>query len=92
MDKASLINQPVVIKCLAHDGYRRAGLAFKTGINTLQAGTVTRSQLAMLEADPCLALCQQENQAAETDTPDNPSGPVVQGCVSDGVSQKACEK
>ncbi|MBY6223563.1 HI1506-related protein [Ferrimonas balearica] len=44
------------VVCLAHTGYRRAGLAFEKGDNTLDATGLTEAQLAQITADPRLRL------------------------------------
>lgn len=80
MSQQTVIDKKLVIKSVAHDGYRRAGMAFNTGENILAAGTVTCSQLAMLEADPRLAVSY-----AQADTADGTAGNVVQGSEHDGL-------
>ena len=40
----------------AHEGYRRAGVAFQKGVNELSAGLFTADQLAAIEADPRLSI------------------------------------
>ncbi|MGF1680221.1 HI1506-related protein [Photobacterium minamisatsumaniensis] len=75
----------LVVKSVAHDGYRRAGMAFSTGENILAAGTVTCSQLAMLEADPRLAVSGAEGTLAEAGASDDTPGTLVQRGLSDGV-------
>ncbi|MDX1301191.1 HI1506-related protein [Photobacterium sp.] len=87
MEKCNIIDKKLVVKSVAHDGYRRAGMAFSAGENILAAGTVTCSQLAMLEADPRLAVSYAEAGASD-DTP----GALVQGRISDGVNKKSKAK
>ncbi|MBN8107756.1 HI1506-related protein [Vibrio vulnificus] len=44
----------ILVISAAHDGYRRAGLAFKNGKNLLPASQFTETQLAQIQADPHL--------------------------------------
>lgn len=48
--------QILVAVCLAHDGYRRAGLGFSKGDNTLDAAALSEAQLATLDEDPRIRL------------------------------------
>lgn len=43
-----------VIHCLAHHGYRRAGIGFCKGENKFPAKDISETQLAQIEADPRL--------------------------------------
>ncbi|KLV09576.1 hypothetical protein ABT56_00355 [Photobacterium aquae] len=89
MEKRNLITQALIVKSLAHNGYRRAGLAFKAGENTLAAGTITHAQLAMLEADPRLALLgTAQDDPAPTAPANDPAGALVQTGVSGGIAKK----
>ena len=81
MEQQMVIAKNVVVNSAAHDGYRRAGMALKAGENILEAGALTCSQLAMLKADPRLAVSYPE-----ADTADSTPGAVVQGSLSDGVT------
>ncbi|EJG1803528.1 HI1506-related protein [Vibrio parahaemolyticus] len=44
----------ILVISAAHDGYRRAGMAFKNGENLLPASQFTEAQLAQIQADPHL--------------------------------------
>ncbi|ENM6044721.1 hypothetical protein AB8H57_002775 [Vibrio parahaemolyticus] len=44
----------ILVVSAAHDGYRRAGMAFKNGKNLLPASQFTETQLAQIQADPHL--------------------------------------
>ncbi|MGF1727208.1 HI1506-related protein [Photobacterium nomapromontoriensis] len=92
MEKRNLITQALIVKSLAHNGYRRAGLAFNAGENTLAADTITPAQLAMLEADPRLALLGTAEDDPATQGPTAPAddtpGAVVQAGLSGGVAKK----
>jgi hypothetical protein len=46
--------QKILVISAAHDGYRRAGMAFKNGENLLPASQFTETQLAQIQADPHL--------------------------------------
>lgn len=87
MAEETVNTQALVIKSLAHDGYRRAGMAFKPGENTVPAGSVTAAQLAMLEADPRLAVLGEPGEVAQTSAADGTSGSVVQGHLPDGLKK-----
>lgn len=58
------------VVCLAHTGYRRAGLAFEKGDNALDASRLTEAQLAQITADPRLRLeGQGDNTSSEPTAP-----------------------
>ncbi|HHP0485796.1 TPA: HI1506-related protein [Vibrio harveyi] len=63
-DKVKLI---LVINS-AHDGYRRAGMAFQNGENTIAADEITETQLAQIQADPHLKYQLSENNAQSGET------------------------
>lgn len=46
----------LIAVCLAHDGYRRAGLSFKRGENQLDPESLSEDQIAALEADHRILL------------------------------------
>ncbi len=66
MDK-SMLMQVIVVMCLAHTGYRRAGLAFNRGENRYAADELSESQLAQIKADPRLKVStvEQDPQTAQ---------------------------
>ncbi len=59
---------------LAHDGYRRAGVAFTKGENLLSK--LDKAQLAQIEADPRLKLLSKGGLSTVTDDSQTPSGAV----------------
>ncbi len=48
----------ILVQCLAHSGYRRAGLVFDQGKNELSADKVTSAQLAQINADARLSIIE----------------------------------
>lgn len=54
MDKSNSTLRLAVITCLAHHGYRRAGIGFCKGENKFPAEDISETQLAQFEADPRL--------------------------------------
>ena len=44
----------------AHEGYRRAGVAFKKGVNALSVNNFSDDQLACIAADPHLSVAESE--------------------------------
>lgn len=60
-------NLKIQVTNAAHDGYRRAGLRFHKGKNTLDSDAITEAQLAMLEADPHLAVLVAADKATGAD-------------------------
>ncbi|EOW9251043.1 TPA: HI1506-related protein, partial [Vibrio cholerae] len=79
--------QKILVISAAHDGYRRAGVAFKNGENLLPASQFTETQLAQIQADPHL---RYELHQEDVDGGDA-SGAVdgVSGCVGlmDAIKQ-----
>lgn len=67
-------NKTLLVKCLAHTGYRRAGLVFTKGNNEVALDKVTPAQLAQVKADARLLIIESE-AAPSGDT----SGPVAGG-------------
>ena len=51
----------------AHEGYRRAGVAFVKGANELDASDFSETQLAQIEQDPRLLL-QGANPSADAES------------------------
>ncbi|UTV30165.1 HI1506-related protein [Photobacterium atrarenae] len=85
MAEETVIQSKLVVQSLAHDGYRRAGMAFKPGENIIPENSITCSQLAMLQADPRLAVLGTDGAVTQADPADGASGAVVQEPVSDGL-------
>lgn len=67
-------NTSIKIINLAHDGYRRAGLAFTKGENVLL--NLDKAQLAQIEVDPRLKLLSKDGGSALADDSQTPSGAV----------------
>ncbi|MGR5271357.1 HI1506-related protein [Vibrio alginolyticus] len=61
MAEKTLIASSIMVICHAHTGYRRAGMAFSKGENTLKPDSVTQTQLAQLKADPRLKVTLAED-------------------------------
>ncbi|EHR6781247.1 HI1506-related protein [Vibrio parahaemolyticus] len=79
MAEKTLIASLVSVICHAHTGYRRAGMAFSKGENTLKPGSITETQLVQLKADPRLKVTVAED-ALSGSTINEPTG----GNQSDG--------
>ncbi|WP_299001725.1 HI1506-related protein [uncultured Shewanella sp.] len=67
-------NKSTKILNLAHDGYRRAGIAFTKGENALPK--LDKAQLAQIEADPRLKLLSKAGVSALADNGQAQSGAV----------------
>lgn len=65
MAEKTLIAALVTVNCLAHTNYRRAGMAFSHGENTLQPNSITPTQLAQLQADPRLKVTLADDDGQE---------------------------
>ncbi|HHC6618075.1 TPA: HI1506-related protein [Vibrio parahaemolyticus] len=61
MAEKTLIASLVSVICHAHTGYRRAGMAFSKGENTLKPDSITQTQLVLLKADPRLKVTVAED-------------------------------
>lgn len=81
-----LITSALVIHCLAHSGYRRAGVGFVKGENHFKANTFTESQLVQLEADPRLKVVHADEQAGQADQSTLSQGPLASTAVDGGLS------
>ncbi|MDW3137062.1 HI1506-related protein [Vibrio sp. 1288] len=73
MAEKTLIASLVSVICHAHTGYRRAGMAFSKGENTLKPDSITQTQLAQLKADPRLKVTLAED-ALSSPTSNEPTG------------------
>lgn len=71
----------------AHDGYRRAGVAFDKGINLVAARAFTADQLAALQADPRLEVAADDPLPAD-ETAVSP-GSVAADSLGGGVTDTA---
>ncbi|CCN69784.1 HI1506-related protein [Vibrio nigripulchritudo] len=65
MAKQILIAQLVHVHCLAHTGYRRAGMAFVHGENTLEPDSLTETQLAQIQADPMFKVSLSDPKVSQ---------------------------
>ena len=82
-------DQTIAVNNRAHDGYRRAGVAFAKGVNLFEAGYFNKDQLAMLEDDPRLQVgAAEETQVA---APAETEGAVADGGLDDPLA-KGMEK
>lgn len=79
MAEKTLIASSIMVICHAHTGYRRAGMAFSKGENTLKPDSITETQLVQLKADPRLKVTLAED-AFSSATLNEPTG----GDQSDG--------
>lgn len=86
MAEKTLIAALVHVHCLAHSGYRRAGMAFNHGENTLQPSDITTAQLAQLKADPRLKVTVAD-ESKETPTSDTISDANLPNLASSDGSQ-----
>jgi len=81
-----LITQTLLISCLAHTGYRRAGMAFNKGENRFQPDTFNADQLAQLETDPRLNVVAIDDSVAQASEPSLSQGTVAATAVVSGIS------
>lgn len=65
---------------LAHEGYRRAGVAFAKGINLLPATQFNAAELALLNADPRLCVSKASDKALQAS---QSQGTVASDVVAD---------
>ncbi|MCG9624637.1 HI1506-related protein [Vibrio mediterranei] len=80
MAEKNLITQALIVKNLAHSGYRRAGLVLQKGDNPVEPETLTHTQLAQIKQDARLHVCEVETDQGHAD-----SGAVDSGSLSDSV-------
>ncbi|MCG9722114.1 HI1506-related protein [Shewanella sp. Isolate7] len=64
--------QVLLVVCLAHDGYRRAGMALKRGENSIPLDDLSEAQVAALKADKRLRVSESEvaSEEGRVDVPD----------------------
>lgn len=55
----------IVINCRAHDGYRRAGIAFTKGQNVFSESELTDAQLQAIEGDARLVVSVEANETQD---------------------------
>jgi len=82
----------IVINCRAHDGYRRAGIAFTKGQNVFSDSELTDSQLQAIEGDPRLVVSVETNETQDDTSAGTAQTAQTQGSVgaadsADGVKQ-----
>ncbi len=73
----------ITITNTAHTGYRRAGIQFTAGANTLDTTDISKQQLAQIHADP--RLVSQDTQAS-TDQKSEEKGVVDAERISELVT------
>lgn len=66
----------IIVICLAHDGYRRAGIEFKKGENLIETDQLSDAQLGQIKADARLNIVDAKETPAETDPAKNSQGTV----------------
>ncbi|WP_412522361.1 HI1506-related protein [Shewanella algae] len=76
----------VIVTCLAHSGYRRAGVGLAKGENRFEADTFTEAQLAQLSADPRLKVVAADAGETQADTSTLSQGTLASATVDGGVS------
>lgn len=81
-----LTTAAVIVTCLAHSGYRRAGVGLAKGENRFEADTFTEAQLAQLSADPRLKVVAADAGETQADTSTLSQGALASATVAGGVS------
>lgn len=61
----------IVINCRAHDGYRRAGIAFTKGQNIFSESELTDAQLQAIEGDARLVVSVEANETQDDTSADS---------------------
>ncbi|CAD6366738.1 hypothetical protein SHEWT2_01219 [Shewanella hafniensis] len=85
----------IVINCRAHDGYRRAGIAFTKGQNVFSESELTDAQLQAIEGDARLVVSVEANETqddtsagkAQTANVAQTKGSVGTANSADGVTE-----
>ncbi len=77
----------VIVTCLAHSGYRRAGVGLAKGENRFEADTFTEAQLAQLSADPRLKVVAADAGDTQAGTSTLSQGTLASATVGSGVNQ-----
>ncbi|MCR9628873.1 HI1506-related protein [Vibrio antiquarius] len=85
MAEKTLIASLVSVICHAHTGYRRAGMAFSKGENTLKPDSITQTQLAQLKADPRLKVTLAEDALSGTSLNESTGGNQSDGDLGDST-------
>ncbi|MCE9679612.1 HI1506-related protein [Shewanella sp. AS1] len=82
-----LITQAVIVTCLVHAGYRRAGVALAKGENRFEGNTFTEAQLAQLCSDPRLKVVAADDAAPQADPSALSQGALASAAVDGGVDK-----
>ncbi|MCR9935270.1 HI1506-related protein [Vibrio antiquarius] len=85
MAEKTLIASLVSVICHAHKGYRRAGMAFSKGENTLKPDSITQTQLAQLKADPRLKVTVVEDALSSSPINEPTGGDQSDGDLGDST-------
>ncbi len=85
MAEKTLIASLVSVICHAHTGYRRAGMAFSKGENTLKPDSITQTQLAQLKADPRLKVTLAEKALSSSTLNETTGGDQSDGDLGDSA-------
>lgn len=85
MAEKTLIASLVSVICHAHTGYRRAGMAFSKGENTLKPDSITQTQLAQLKADPRLKVTVAEDALSSSPINEPTGGNQSDGDLGDST-------
>ena len=85
MAEKTLIASLVSVICHAHTGYRRAGMAFSKGENTLKPDSITQTQLAQLKADPRLKVTVAEDALSSPPINEPTGGDQSDGDLGDST-------
>lgn len=85
MAEKTLIASLVSVICHAHTGYRRAGMAFSKGENTLKPDSITQTQLAQLKADPRLKVTLAEDALSSSPINEPTGGNQSDGDLGDSA-------
>lgn len=85
MAEKTLIASLVSVICHAHTGYRRAGMAFSKGENTLKPDSITQTQLAQLKADPRLKVTLAEDALSSSPINEPTGGNQSDGDLGDST-------
>ncbi|MEE2025032.1 HI1506-related protein [Alkalimonas mucilaginosa] len=75
------------IVCAAHTGYRRGGIRFVQGENTVETENLTAEQLQQIHQDPLLVVGEYADSISLQDEANKGSG--TQGPVGDGTLSAA---
>lgn len=94
------------VVCAAHSGYRRGGIRFTKGENTVDTEKLSAEQLEQINNDPLLVVGEYadgislasldeptaKNLLPQTDQNSNSQGPLGDGALSGGVNTLTLEQ